>query len=189
MWTIWITHKHHDNMREIVHMTCFSTLRLYEWVIVQCFHRTLRNCHVLSNKPQVTKYSPQFFFSHIFLLHSYFKIDYITHMCSGVLLNRVFSHPPLLGPFVPGLPRFVKVSWISADVFCLQIIEATTLFLCTNAADFFSVFFPDLWLSTILFGRSTANTVTSWIVCALVCSVKFWILWTRVCLPKSCPTN
>lgn len=33
MHTIWITHKHHDHVSQIVHLTCFSSLRcLSEWV-------------------------------------------------------------------------------------------------------------------------------------------------------------
>lgn len=91
--TIWITHKHHDHVSQIVHLICFSILGcLYEWVIVQYFafkgHYSTAHAHASFPPPP-----------HNFLLQPYSKIDYVMHMCSGALFNLVLSHPPWLRPF------------------------------------------------------------------------------------------
>ena len=68
--------------------------------------------------------------------------------------------------------------------------DGATVFLgTTNAAEMFWYLFPDLCLDTILVRSSTGNSSS----CLGFCSdmhCQLWdLIWTGVCLSKSCPIN
>lgn len=143
-----------------------SDVCLSEWVIVQYFafkgHYTFVLSHVL--KQWVTKHLESIIYSspptpqHFLVLQPYSKINYMPHMCSGALFNWVLSHPPWLRPL------YQLCSDWSRTHGTVQTFLFTDNGGCRSSGAqmlqiFFSVPFPDLWLSTILFGRSTANTV------------------------------
>ena len=77
----------------------------------------------------------------------------------------------------PALGRVLVVP----NFFHLRMMEATVLIGTFKAAEMFLYPSPDLFLKTILSRRSTDNSLTSCLVCALTCTVNCGTLYRQVC--------
>jgi len=86
----------------------------------------------------------------------------------------------------PALGRVLVVP----NFFHLRMMEATVLIGTFNAAEIFLYPSPDLCLDTILSRRSTDDSLDfiAWFCSDMHCQP--WdLIWTDVCLSKSCPIN